>query len=201
MVPAIVLAALGGLIIGSFLNVVAWRLPRGESLSHPRSRCPACDAPVKPYDNIPVLSWLLLRGRCRGCGEPISRALPARRGRRPPALYVRGRRADVGRRRGDRAGARARHAPRADRAHRPRPPDHPQQAHRARRRARARASAPSLDPAYLRRAADRRRRRRRLLPAARAGLPEGHGHGRRQARRASSGCTSGAPSRRRSSSR
>jgi leader peptidase (prepilin peptidase)/N-methyltransferase len=76
MVAAIVLAALGGLIIGSFLNVVAYRLPRGESLAHPPSRCPSCEAPVKPYDNIPVLSWLLLRGRCRNCKAPISARYP-----------------------------------------------------------------------------------------------------------------------------
>jgi leader peptidase (prepilin peptidase) / N-methyltransferase len=76
MVSAIVLAALGGLIIGSFLNVVAYRLPRGESLAHPPSRCPSCGAPVKPYDNIPVLSWLLLRGRCRSCKAPISARYP-----------------------------------------------------------------------------------------------------------------------------
>jgi leader peptidase (prepilin peptidase) / N-methyltransferase len=76
MVAAIVLAALGGLIIGSFLNVVAYRLPRGESLAHPPSRCPSCGAPVKPYDNIPVLSWLALRGRCRACKAPISARYP-----------------------------------------------------------------------------------------------------------------------------
>jgi leader peptidase (prepilin peptidase) / N-methyltransferase len=76
MVAAIVLAALGGLIIGSFLNVVVYRLPRGESLAHPPSRCPSCGAPVKPYDNIPVLSWLLLRGRCRSCKAPISARYP-----------------------------------------------------------------------------------------------------------------------------
>jgi leader peptidase (prepilin peptidase)/N-methyltransferase len=76
MVAAIVLAALGGLIIGSFLNVVAYRLPRGESLAHPPSRCPSCGAPVKPYDNIPVLSWLVLRGRCRACKAPISARYP-----------------------------------------------------------------------------------------------------------------------------
>jgi leader peptidase (prepilin peptidase)/N-methyltransferase len=76
MVAAIVLAALGGLIIGSFLNVVAYRLPRGESLAHPPSRCPSCGAAVKPYDNIPVLSWLLLRGRCRNCNAPISARYP-----------------------------------------------------------------------------------------------------------------------------
>ncbi len=66
-----------GAIIGSFLNVVIYRLPRGESLSHPRSRCPGCGAPIAPYDNVPILSWLVLRGRCRRCGEPISPRYPA----------------------------------------------------------------------------------------------------------------------------
>jgi leader peptidase (prepilin peptidase)/N-methyltransferase len=73
---AIVIAGLAGLLVGSFLNVVAWRLPRGESLVKPGSHCPGCDAPVKPYDNFPVLSWLLLRGRCRNCGEKISVQYP-----------------------------------------------------------------------------------------------------------------------------
>ena len=68
----IVVAAVGGLLIGSFLNVVAWRLPRGESIIKPGSHCPACDHPVRPKDNIPVVSWLRLHGRCRDCGEPIS---------------------------------------------------------------------------------------------------------------------------------
>jgi leader peptidase (prepilin peptidase) / N-methyltransferase len=76
MAAAIVLAAVGGLIIGSFLNVVAYRLPRGESLAHPPSHCPSCGTPIKPYDNIPVLSWLLLRGRCRNCRAPISPRYP-----------------------------------------------------------------------------------------------------------------------------
>jgi leader peptidase (prepilin peptidase)/N-methyltransferase len=71
-----VLAAVFGAIIGSFLNVVAWRLPRGESLSHPPSHCPKCGEPVKPYDNVPVVSWLVLRGRCRHCGQPISKRYP-----------------------------------------------------------------------------------------------------------------------------
>jgi leader peptidase (prepilin peptidase)/N-methyltransferase len=69
-------ATLLGAIIGSFLNVVAYRLPRGESLSRPRSRCPACETPIRPYDNVPVLSWLLLRGRCRSCRKPISVRYP-----------------------------------------------------------------------------------------------------------------------------
>jgi leader peptidase (prepilin peptidase) / N-methyltransferase len=65
-----------GLVIGSFLNVVAYRLPRGESLVAPPSHCPGCDTPIKPWDNIPLLSWLFLRGRCRSCGERISPRYP-----------------------------------------------------------------------------------------------------------------------------
>jgi leader peptidase (prepilin peptidase)/N-methyltransferase len=76
MAPALAPAAVFGLIIGSFLNVVAWRLPRGESLVRPRSKCPGCGTQVKPYDNLPVVSWLVLRGRCRGCGERISARYP-----------------------------------------------------------------------------------------------------------------------------
>jgi leader peptidase (prepilin peptidase)/N-methyltransferase len=70
------LAAAFGAILGSFLNVVAYRLPRGESLSKPRSRCPGCDTPIRPYDNVPVLSWLALRGRCRSCKTRISSRYP-----------------------------------------------------------------------------------------------------------------------------
>ncbi|MDX6726448.1 MAG: leader peptidase (prepilin peptidase) / N-methyltransferase [Baekduia sp.] len=76
MAPALAPAALFGLLIGSFLNVVAWRLPRGESLVRPRSKCPGCATQLKPYDNVPVVSWLVLRGRCRGCGERISARYP-----------------------------------------------------------------------------------------------------------------------------
>ena len=65
-----------GAIFGSFLNVVAFRLPRRESLIAPASHCPSCATPIKPYDNIPVLSWLLLRGRCRSCSAPISPRYP-----------------------------------------------------------------------------------------------------------------------------
>jgi leader peptidase (prepilin peptidase)/N-methyltransferase len=68
--------ALVGLVVGSFLNVVVWRVPRGESVVRPPSHCPACDSPVRPRDNVPVLSWLLLRGRCRDCGAPISARYP-----------------------------------------------------------------------------------------------------------------------------
>jgi leader peptidase (prepilin peptidase)/N-methyltransferase len=71
-----VLAGGFGLLLGSFLNVVAYRLPRGESLAVPASRCPGCDAAIKPYDNVPVLSWLLLRGRCRSCGQSIAWRYP-----------------------------------------------------------------------------------------------------------------------------
>lgn len=73
---AVTFAGLLGAIVGSFLNVVVYRLPRHESLITPASHCPRCGTPVKPYDNIPVLSWLLLRGHCRGCGEPISARYP-----------------------------------------------------------------------------------------------------------------------------
>lgn len=76
MALAITTAALFGAIIGSFLNVVAWRLPRGESLIKPRSRCPACQAQIRGRDNIPVVSWLLLGGRCRDCGASISARYP-----------------------------------------------------------------------------------------------------------------------------
>ena len=73
---AIALAAVGGLLVGSFLNVVIARLPRRESLVTPRSRCPHCGHEVRPYDNVPVVSWLVLRGRCRDCGGPISPRYP-----------------------------------------------------------------------------------------------------------------------------
>lgn len=66
-----------GLLIGSFLNVVIWRVPRGESIVSPPSHCPGCDRPIRPRDNIPVISWLLLRGKCRDCGIAISARYPA----------------------------------------------------------------------------------------------------------------------------
>ncbi len=65
-----------GAIIGSFLNVVVYRLPRRESIVKPASHCTACGATVRPYDNVPVLSWLLLRGRCRNCSSAISKRYP-----------------------------------------------------------------------------------------------------------------------------
>jgi leader peptidase (prepilin peptidase)/N-methyltransferase len=72
----LVLAAVVGLVVGSFLNVVIWRVPRGESVARPGSHCPACSAPVRPRDNVPVLSWALLRGRCRDCAAPVSVRYP-----------------------------------------------------------------------------------------------------------------------------
>jgi leader peptidase (prepilin peptidase) / N-methyltransferase len=68
--------ALFGLVIGSFLNVCIYRLPRSTSITLPRSRCPHCDTPIRPYDNIPVISYVLLRGKCRSCGESISIQYP-----------------------------------------------------------------------------------------------------------------------------
>lgn len=73
---AILPAAAFGLLVGSFLNVVAHRLPARMSLAMPASHCPSCEVPIKPYDNIPVLSWLILRGRCRHCAEPIAARYP-----------------------------------------------------------------------------------------------------------------------------
>ena len=81
MDPASLALAVGaavvvGLLIGSFLNVVVHRVPRGESVAHPPSACPRCGTRIRPRDNVPVLGWLLLRGRCRDCREPISRRYP-----------------------------------------------------------------------------------------------------------------------------
>lgn len=70
------LCAVFGLAVGSFLNVVIWRVPRGESVARPPSHCPHCDAAIGPRDNIPVVSWLLLRGRCRQCSNRISARYP-----------------------------------------------------------------------------------------------------------------------------
>lgn len=77
MIALVVVAAVLGLVIGSFLNVVVWRVPRGESVVRPGSHCPRCDREIRGRDNVPVLSWLLLHGRCRECREPISPRYPA----------------------------------------------------------------------------------------------------------------------------
>jgi leader peptidase (prepilin peptidase)/N-methyltransferase len=77
MLAVVILACtLGGLAIGSFLNVVIYRVPVGMSVVSPPSACPACGSPVLPRDNIPVLSWLILRGRCRRCASRISARYP-----------------------------------------------------------------------------------------------------------------------------
>jgi len=77
-VTIIVPAAVGvfGAAIGSFLNVVIHRVPLGVSVVRPPSACPACSTPVRPYDNIPVVSWIVLRGRCRDCAAPFSVRYP-----------------------------------------------------------------------------------------------------------------------------
>ena len=72
----LVWSGLFGLLVGSFLNVLIHRLPREESIVRPGSRCPSCGAPVRALDNVPVLSWLILRGRCRACRAPISVRYP-----------------------------------------------------------------------------------------------------------------------------
>jgi leader peptidase (prepilin peptidase)/N-methyltransferase len=71
-----VVAGLFGLFIGSFLNVVVYRVPRGLSIVRPASFCPACGTPVRPTDNVPVLGWLALGGKCRSCRSPISARYP-----------------------------------------------------------------------------------------------------------------------------
>ncbi len=65
-----------GLLIGSFLNVVVFRVPQGQSVLRPASACPVCTAPIRPRDNVPVAGWLLLRGRCRDCSAPVSPRYP-----------------------------------------------------------------------------------------------------------------------------
>lgn len=70
------IAFAGGMLLGSFAGVVAYRVPRGESFVTGRSRCDSCGAQIAAYDNVPVLSWLLLRGRCRSCGEHIPARYP-----------------------------------------------------------------------------------------------------------------------------
>lgn len=76
MALAAIAACLGGVVLGSFITVVAHRLPRGEPWMGGRSRCPGCGAEIAAYDNVPLISWLVLRGRCRSCGEPISARYP-----------------------------------------------------------------------------------------------------------------------------
>lgn len=77
MTLLLVPCAVFGLLIGSFLNVVVWRVPRGESVVSPPSACPQCAHEIRARDNVPVLSWLVLRGRCRDCSAPISARYPA----------------------------------------------------------------------------------------------------------------------------
>jgi len=76
MAQALVLAFFGGLVIGSFVTVVGYRVPRGESIVGPRSRCTTCGAQIAAYDNVPVFSWAILRGRSRCCGDRISVRYP-----------------------------------------------------------------------------------------------------------------------------
>jgi leader peptidase (prepilin peptidase)/N-methyltransferase len=75
--PLLIASGLLGLLVGSFLNVVVYRVPRAVSLSRPASRCPACGHPIRYRHNVPVVSWLLLRGRCADCAAPISARYPA----------------------------------------------------------------------------------------------------------------------------
>ncbi|MDQ7857263.1 MAG: prepilin peptidase [Armatimonadota bacterium] len=74
--PEVGLAAVAGAILGSFANVLIYRMPRGESIVTPASRCPRCGTPIRAADNVPLVSYLLLRGRCRSCGERIAGRYP-----------------------------------------------------------------------------------------------------------------------------
>ncbi len=76
MILYAILAALVGLLVGSFLNVVIYRVPLGENIAFPASHCTSCSHPLKWYHNIPLFSWLFLRGKCAFCGEPISKQYP-----------------------------------------------------------------------------------------------------------------------------
>lgn len=76
MLPLLVVVGVVGLATGSFLNVVIYRVPRNESLVRPVSHCPRCEAAVRPWHNVPVVSWLVLRGRCAACHEPIGIRYP-----------------------------------------------------------------------------------------------------------------------------
>ncbi len=75
-IVGLVLIGLLGLLVGSFLNVVSYRVPRGQSVVSPGSRCPSCGTPIRPWHNVPVVGWLVLRGRCAACGSPISARYP-----------------------------------------------------------------------------------------------------------------------------
>jgi leader peptidase (prepilin peptidase)/N-methyltransferase len=76
-VVVVIAAALYGLVVGSFLNVAVHRVPAGQSVVRPRSACPTCATPISARDNLPLVSWVILRGRCRTCAEPISVRYPA----------------------------------------------------------------------------------------------------------------------------
>ncbi len=76
MMVVLVIVLIFGLVTGSFLNVCIVRIPRGRSIAKPASHCPACKEPIRYYDNIPIISFLFLRGKCRKCGEPISWRYP-----------------------------------------------------------------------------------------------------------------------------
>ena len=77
MIPISIAAFLMGSVVGSFLNVCIYRIPRGLSIIWPSSRCPLCKIPIRPHDNIPIISFLVLGGRCRNCGERIPFRYPA----------------------------------------------------------------------------------------------------------------------------
>ena len=157
-----------GLCVGSFLNVCIYRIPNDLSIVRPASRCPSCGHPIRPYDNIPVLSWILLRGRCRDCGTAISSIYPAIElltgivALAPvPSCDPRRSGARRGTPRAVGALLRARRGAHRRRLHRPALPDHP-------------VRAVGLPGAVVRRrvgAPRSLRNRRRRLPATRSSAP------------------------------
>ena len=81
----VVCTILLGPVVGSFLNVVVHRVPTGASVVWPASRCPGCEEPILARDNVPLISYALLRGRCRHCAKPISARYPLLEGSRGPS--------------------------------------------------------------------------------------------------------------------
>ena len=155
-----------GLVVGSFLNVVIHRLPRDESIVHPSSHCPSCQTPVRWYDNLPLLSYLWLRGRCRGCGARISLRYPVVE--LLTGAAVRGRRAALRPGADGARGLRVRGRARGDRGDRFRSPDHPRRDLARRARASRSSRCPRRAGSRGSRSAPRSRARSRARCSAAA---------------------------------
>ena len=173
------MAGVLGLVLGSFLNVVAYRLPRRESLVTPASRCPGCDTPIKPYDNVPGALVAAAPRPLPELRHDDRVALPAHRARDGRADGpCRGRPRRV---RGGAAGPCPRRAARPDRGHRPRLQDHPEPADHRRRRRGARSSSSPPTPARCPSTCSPATIAGGALFAVGVDPARRHGHGRRQA--------------------